>query len=217
MNVFNQKRLKYLIGTDAVPVMKNDQVLEVSYDTYDRPFGLVIKYCNLFDEKNTGEYGPYLHTSDTADDYNEGQIDPRGEGWEKNLREQFEKAQQAGFRYIELDNPDAYKVNTVVAAIDLANSYELKVIAKNPGLMEQDPTPYVEKSEAIIVEQGAGTPTSMHTLLSGSDKTVWFVSFGSKGEAWAQKIAKEIEAKGYKNMFVTWSPHGEYTSAVDIT
>ena len=51
----------------------------VSYST-NSPVkrGISIAYCNLFDENNTGKYGPYLHTSDTAKQYNEGQIDPRG-------------------------------------------------------------------------------------------------------------------------------------------
>ena len=102
--------------------------------------GVSIAYCNLFDEHNTGHYGPYLHSSDTAAEYNEGQIDPRGPGWEKNLREQFERRRNQGFEYIELDNPDAYSIKDVIGAIDLAASYGLKVIAKNPGLMEGGPT-----------------------------------------------------------------------------
>ena len=36
-----------------------------------------IAYCNLFNERR---YGPYLNNSDTAKQYNEGQIDPQGAG-----------------------------------------------------------------------------------------------------------------------------------------
>ena len=82
--------------------------------------GIAIAYCNLFDEENTGKYGPYLHTSDTAEQYGEGQIDPKGPGWEKNLRQQFQRRKRQGFSYIELDNPDAYSVEDVLGAIDLA-------------------------------------------------------------------------------------------------
>jgi hypothetical protein len=128
------KPLRYLIGTEASGPGRDDVVTEVSYDT-DQPaiHGISIAYCNLFDEHNTGHYGPYLHSSDTAAEYNEGQIDPRGPGWEKNLREQFERRKHHGFEYVELDNSDAYSIEDVIGAIDLAASYGLKVIAKNPG------------------------------------------------------------------------------------
>jgi len=130
------KRLRYLIGTEASEPGDDNAVTAVSYDT-TRPVrrGVSIAYCNLFDERNTGRYGPYLSPSDTADAYDEGQIDPRGPGWEKNLREQFERRKKEGFEYIELDNADAYSINDVIAAIDLAASYAFKVVAKNPGLM----------------------------------------------------------------------------------
>ena len=108
----------------------------VSYSTNSPvKHGISIAYCNLFDENKTGKYGPYLNSSDTAKQYNEGQIDPRGPGWEKNLREQFARRKNAGFEYIELDNPDAYTIKDVIGAIELAETYGLKVIAKNPGLM----------------------------------------------------------------------------------
>jgi hypothetical protein len=101
-----------------------------------------IAYCNLFNEKYSEQskqkrahYAPYLKTSDTAEDYGEGQIDPRGEGWRRNLTEQFERRRKQGFAYIELDNPDAYSVADVVGAVELAESYGLKVIAKNPRLL----------------------------------------------------------------------------------
>ena len=137
MDALEGKPLRYLIGTEASGPGRDDEVTEVSYSTTQPARrGISIAYCNLFDEHNTGRYGPYLHTSDTAAEYNEGQIDPRGPGWEKNLREQFERRKKQGFEYIELDNPDAYSIKDVIGAIDLAASYGLKVIAKNPGLME---------------------------------------------------------------------------------
>src|SRR3981081_890208 len=80
--------------------------------------------------RERAEYAPYLKTSDTAEDYGEGQIDPRGPGWRRNLTEQFERRKKQGFEYVELDNPDAYAVADVVSAVDLAASHGLKVIAK---------------------------------------------------------------------------------------
>src|SRR5262249_34531954 len=75
------KALHYLIGADSAGEGRADQVTEVPYGAKPAKRGISIAYCNLFDEHNTGRYGPYLHTSDTARDYNEGQIDPRGPGW----------------------------------------------------------------------------------------------------------------------------------------
>jgi hypothetical protein len=63
---------------------------------------------NLFDEKNSGRYGPYLEPSDTAMQYSEGQIDPRGDGWRRNVTEQLVRAKAQGFAYIGWDNADAY-------------------------------------------------------------------------------------------------------------
>ena len=150
------KPLRYLIGTDASGPGRDNEVTVVSYSTA-RPakHGISIAYCNLFDEHNTGKYGPYLNTSDTAAQYNEGQIDPRGPGWEKNLREQFERRKKQGFEYVELDNPDAYTIKDVIGAIELASSYGLKVIAKNPGLMGNGAAAYVAHPNVygIIVEK----------------------------------------------------------------
>jgi hypothetical protein len=179
--------------------------------------GISIAYCNLFDEHNSGKYGPYLHNSDTAKQYNEGQIDPRGAGWEKNLREQFERRKRQGFEYVELDNPDAYAMKDVIGAIELADSYGLKVIAKNPGLMGGAVT-YVAHPNVygIIVEKGAGSAAAMEELRKKAGKPnlpVWFVAFGS-GKSWANSVASK--AKGYRNMGVTYSSAGEYGNALDV-
>ena len=213
------KRLRYLIGTEASGPGRDDEVTEVSYSTTQPARrGISIAYCNLFDEHNTGRYGPYLHTSDTAAEYNEGQIDPRGPGWEKNLREQFERRKKQGFEYIELDNPDAYSIKDVIGAIDLAASYGLKVIAKNPGLMEGGATAYVAHPNVygIIVERDAGGAGDMDALRRKAGKPtlpVWFVAFGV-GRAWAGDVANA--AKHYPNMSVSYSSAGEYGNSIDI-
>jgi hypothetical protein len=218
-NALAGRRLRYLIGTSASGAGRDGEVTEVSYDTSEpAKRGISIAYCNLFDEKNTRRYGPYLKTSDTAAQYNEGQIDPRGPGWEKNLREQFERRKRQGFAYVELDNPDAYSVNDVIGAIDLAESYGLKVIAKNPLLLEHGATSYVAHPNVygVIVERDAGSPDDMDALRRRAGKPdlpVWFVAFGS-GRKWASKVAST--AKHYRGMGVTYSSAGEYGNAIDI-
>jgi hypothetical protein len=216
------KPLRYLIGADSAGPGRDEDVTVVSYNTTQpAKRGISIAYCNLFDENNTGRYGPYLHTSDTAQQYNEGQIDPRGPGWEKNLREQFERRKKQGFEYVELDNPDAYSIKDVIGAIDLAASYGLKIIAKNPLLMEAGSTAataYVAHPNVygIIVEKGAGNPSGLDALRRRAGKPnlpVWFVAFGS-GRSWAGTVADA--AKHYRNMGVTYSSAGEYGNAIDI-
>jgi hypothetical protein len=213
------KPLRYLIGTGSAGPGRDDEVTVVSYSTASPvKRGISIAYCNLFDEHNSGRYGPYLSTSDTARQYNEGQIDPRGPGWEKNLREQFERRRKHGFEYVELDNPDAYAIKDVIGAIELAESYGLKVIAKNPGLLGGGATAYVahRNVHGIIVERGAGGPTEMDRLRRRAGKPalpVWFVAFGS-GRGWAGSIADS--ARNYRNMGVTYSSAGEYGNAIDI-
>ena len=218
-NELTGRRLRYLIGSSTSGPARDGEIIEVSYDTSEpAKRGISIAYCNLFDEKNTGRYGPYLKTSDTAAQYNEGQIDPRGPGWEKNLREQYERRKRQGFAYVELDNPDAYSVKDVIGAIELAASYGLKVIAKNPLLVEHGAASYVAHPNVfgVIVERGAGAPDDMDALRRRAGKPdlpVWFVAFGS-GRKWAGNVAST--AKHYRNMSVTYSSAGEYGNSIDI-
>jgi len=218
LNALEGKPLRYLIGAESSGPGRDDGVTVVSYDT-TRPAkrGISIAYCNLFDERNTGRYGPYLRTSDTAAQYNEGQIDPRGPGWEKNLREQLSRRKKQGFEYIELDNADAYAIKDVIGAIELAASYGLKVIAKNPGLLGGAAS-YVAHSNihGVIVEKDAGHPAGMEALRRKAGKPhlpVWFVAFGN-GRGWAGSIASS--AKQFRHMGVTYSSAGEYGNAIDI-
>jgi hypothetical protein len=211
--------LRYLIGTDRPGDGKDGEIIEVSYDTTrPPPHGPAIKYCNLFDERNSGEYGPYLKRGDTAAQYNEGQIDPRGKGWAKNINNQIHLARAQGFAAIEWDNPDAYDVSNVVDAVSWAYAAGLMVAAKNPLLMRRSPLPYVEHNAVFgaIVEQGAGDPAQMDKLRHAAgkpDMPVWFVAFG-RGKIWAH--ARAIEARQYKNMWVSYSSKGEYQSSEDI-
>jgi hypothetical protein len=227
------KKLRYKIGADYPGKGTAGEIVEVGYD-WTKPLSDVISiaYCNLFNEKYSEQsrkereqYGPYLKSSDTAKDYGEGQIDPRGPGWQRNLVEQFERRRKEGFEYIELDNPDAYSVSDVLGAVELAEQHGLKVIAKNPGLLEGDPLPYVAHRNVygIIVEKGAGDATAMDSLRRKAgkpDMPVWFVFFDRrKGSEGGKNAAKQTAAvaQRFANMHVTHSPDGEYTSAVDAT
>jgi hypothetical protein len=221
-----------MIGANNPGKGNADEVVEVGYD-WEKPVPgcISIAYCNLFNEKYSeqsrkerAEYGPYLKSSDTAADYGEGQIDPRGPGWRRNLTEQFERRRKQGFEYIELDNPDAYSVADVVAAVELAESYGLKVIAKNPGLMGGEPLPYVAHRNVcgIIVEKGAGDAHEMDALRRRAgkpDMPVWFVFFDARKEGAGKKAAGEAakSAQHYSGIHVTYSPRGEYTHSVDET
>ena len=136
---------------------------------------------------------------------------------------QQERRRKQGFEYIELDNPDAYSLAEVLGAIELAEQHGLKVVAKNPALMQDDPLPYVahRNVHGIIVEKDAGNPHDMHMLrrrAGKADLPVWFVFFDrADGHGAARKAAKETAAyaRHYVNMSVTYSPDGEYTSAID--
>lgn len=213
------KPLRYLIGADSAGDGCDNCVTEAPYGAKPARRGVSIAYGNLFDEENTGRYGPYLNTSDTAKKYDEGQIDPRGLGWVRNLMEQFELRRRQGFEYIELDNPDAYEIQYVINAIEHAQLYGLKVIAKNPSLFQKaDALLYAKHPNVFgaIVERDAGSAPGMNVLRRDAGKPnlpVWFVAFG-RGKAWANNVAKQ--AKNYKGMGVTYSTSGEYVNAVNI-
>jgi len=227
------KKLRYMIGAESPGGGRDGEIIEVGYDwNSPLPAGMTIAYCNLFNEKYSeqskqqrAEFGPYLKPSDTAAEYGEGQIDPRGPGWQRNLVEQFERRKRQGFEYIELDNPDAYSIADVIGAVDFAGSYGLKVIAKNPKLMEGDSLPYVAHPNVhgIIVEMGAGDADAMDALRRRAGKPdlpVWFVFFDARqGQTTGKIAAKEAAAlaERYAGMHVTYSPAGEYTEAVDQT
>lgn len=214
--------LRYLIGIDNAKGAEG-VVTEVSYDTDRLPaFGTAIAYCNLFDEKyeERHRYPPYLHDSDTASEYDEGQIDPKGPGWHANLKDQFTRRKASGFTIIELDNPDAYHLEDVLGAVAYAETFGFKVIAKNPGLVEGNNIQYVAHPAVVgmIVEKGAGTCDGMHDLRSKAGKpALWtqFVSFGN-GRPWCNARATTIQYRKYVQMGVSFSSIGEYKNSISI-
>jgi len=215
--------MDYLIGNGNPQKGTKDRITVVGYDINLLPSnGIGVGYCNLFEEAGrTGRFGPYLSDSDTAREYGEGQIDPRGAGWMRNLSEQFRRRQKSGFRYVELDNPDAYHTADVNMAVSTASEYGLMVLAKNPHICEPDPASYLEHHNVYgaIVERDAGDPIEMDILRRRANKPylpVWFIFFGSKGKAAAKKTAETIKHHGYRNMGVTFSDKGEYGSSQEI-
>jgi hypothetical protein len=218
--------LRYLIGyeNEWPATWPQSGIVEVDYDFRGSATSqYLIAYCNLFSEKwkdqteaERSRLGPYLKNSDTAEEYQEGQIDPRGPGWERNLRDQFLRRRTQGFRRIELDNPDAYGIEDVLGAIRLAGTYGHKVVAKNPMLVDE-PVHYVAACCAMIVEMGGGQPAELHEIrrrVSALAMPVWFVAHGDQLE-WARETA--VAAAPYTEMRVTYSKRGEYGSSEDVT
>ena len=220
-NPLGGMNLHYLIGHSKPGSGTAGTITEVGYG-HNKPVanGISIGYCNLFDEIK-GKHGPYLKPTTTSSNYNEGVIDPKGPGWKKNLHEQFSSRQKNGFKYIELDNPDAYNVKNVLGAVDMAKSYGLGVVAKNPLAMKtkEDAKKYVAHPNiyGIIVEKDDYvTPAKLDELRKAAGKPdlpVWFVGYGN-GKKWAEKMAGS--AKDFKNMGVTYSTKGEYDNAQDL-
>jgi hypothetical protein len=219
-NALTGKPLRYLIGADGSHAGEPGTITEVGYDATRKPrHGIGIKYANLFDEKNSGRYGPYLEPSDTAAQYSEGQIDPRGDGWRRNVTEQLVRAKAQGFAYIEWDNADAYTSDDLLGVIEISRAFGLRVVVKNPELIADGADAVVSHPNVhgIIVEKDAGTPESMDRLRTRVGRPmlpVWFVGFDKDGREWAEKIA--TDAKNYANVGVTISTNGEYGNAVHI-
>jgi hypothetical protein len=202
-------------------------ITEVGYDA-PRPsdVGESWLYGNLFNEKYAEQseaerayFGPYLDTSDTAQEYNEGQIDPNGKGWLRNLDMQISKCVGMGFSVIELDNPDAYLTRDVLRAVDYVANHGLETFAKNPMLCG-DPVAYVAHPSVItcVVEYGAGTAELMDLLRREAGKPtlpVRFVAFGD-GLAWAQSKALTISRNNYRDMSVSYSEVGEYCTSTPV-
>lgn len=217
------KSLAYLIGADNPPAAQDaSTITEVGYDeTKPVSGGFSIKYGNLYDEKASGHFGPYLPPTDTAEEYGEMVPDPDGAGFEANIEVQVDRAREEGFKWIELDNADGYKIDDVLRALDMVAAGGLRSVAKNPGLLGAGAVRYVQHAivDGAIVEKGAGTPQSMEALRREAGKPdlpVWFVFFGAGGAQAAQQCAQQITAGGYRNMGVSNSPGGEYTTSTIV-
>lgn len=210
---------RYLIAVEDRVLGKEGEIFELGYHGPKPMRGRFFRYGNLLAQENFDRYGPYLRSSDTAAQYDERVVDPTGGGWPRLLKDQCDEAIAAGAEGIEWDNPDSYPLMAVQAAVDYARSRGLKVIGKNPLICDWNAKPYISHPAvcAVVVERGCGNPKDMDDLRKAcgkSDLLVVFVAFGAAGASWAHATA--LQASHYTNMWVTHSPHGEYTTAEDV-
>lgn len=235
--------LDYLIGAGDEVLLDRvwGRVTSVAYGVGRPRVGDAVAYCNaLAEQGEPARYGPYLRRprGSTATQYNEGVPNPRGRGWERNLRDQFEMRVMQGHDKIEIDNPDAFSIETVVRAMDLAAEHDLWIFAKNPmlGNPTRDGGEDVEFSEekavlvlrhprvvGSIVERGCGDPVGMDRLrrLVGKPMLpIRFVCFdlgasGGPGLRWGTDVASA--ARRLVNVGVTYSGHAEeYGASRDL-
>jgi hypothetical protein len=194
-------KLRYLIGKDADPGT-DDSITVIGYDATTPPKNGV-KYCNLLDEKNTGQYGPHV-PSDTGAKFNEPAPDPDKPGFWENLREQLDRAKSQGFTSVELDNLDTYTASVSLLCFNEAQERGLTVWVKNPFLVDGDQAALMRHPAACgaIVEPDSGTPAEMQALRNGLP--VYFVSGDYKdpavsfpnlptGQPMAWRLAKSLE------------------------
>lgn len=217
----------YLIAVEDKRVGAEGEIFEFGYMGKKPIKGRYFDYCNLMAQESDlhpiSRYAPFLKQTDTAETYDEQVVDPKGKGWQLLLEDQVEKAKAAGAEGVELDNPDAYDRDTVLEAVNFFWKHDLTVLAKNPLACPWDATDYLahEAVVGVIVENGAGNPHEMDDLrvkVGKPELLVVFVAFKDKdsdGYSWIKQVAKQ--ARNYKNMFCTYSPDGEYTSAVEMT
>lgn len=213
--------LDYLIGADGSLQGAENRITETPFGAKPAALGKSIAYCNLRREDGEpDEYGPYLAHDDIFREYGEGRPDPEGPGFRRNLTEQLDHCKRLGHTLVEQDNPDSYPLSAVLLGISLAENRGLGVIAKNPKLVGSGAVDYVRHPNVfgIIVEKDAGTADELDRIRRAAGKPnlpVWFVHFDD-GSPDAQRRKDEIVARGYRNMGVTYSAHGEYGSSEDV-
>lgn len=210
------KPLIYLLGAAGARALPGS-VVEGPYGCNVIGTADKIAYGNFFNELYSEQteaqkaaLGPYLHDSDTAGEYGEGQIDPAGPGWLKNLTAQFMSAAAKGYQFFELDNPDAYGLGDVQKAITMAHSYGLGIIAKNPKLVANGAgaLPILSHPNVFgaIVERGAGDPAYYDDMRRRARKDgklpVWFVFDGRDG---SDACAAAVKVGKFKGMGVSYS------------
>jgi hypothetical protein len=225
--------LRYLIGADDSAPDSHEAIVEFSYDATGP---VRTRYGNLRHEKGRfdslaeanrrGEFRPYLPPDDITGDYGEFTPDPKGPGFLRNVTLQVRRAAMKRAVRIELDNSDSRGLHLahVLEAHDVAWQAGLHTIAKNP-LNVVDPVHYLAHPsvDLAIVERGDATAAAMEDLRRRIGKpllAVRFIGFvdGRRQDdrEWCRAIAGEIARAGYRNMGVTVSPDGEYTSSVDV-
>jgi len=225
--------LSYLIGNDTAAAMPDGRTFELSYDSsrgkiaYRNLRDEKGRYRNLADANSHGPYRPYLPADDITQKYGEYCPDPKnGDGFGVNVIKQIWSACHRKARWIELDNPDTAFLDLadVLVAHSCAAAYGLETIAKNPALVH-DPQLYLGHPSVTMAicehdpHQGSDLMESMRRAVNKPLMPVRFVAFvdgDENGTAWAHAVADNIRAHGYRNMGVTISRRGEYTSVEDL-
>ena len=213
--------LRYLIGFDGCPSAANRYNTEVPFDcdTCADPLS-TIAYCNLLDENySDGQYSyrPYLNQEGTAEEYDEGVIDPNGSGWMRNVNDQLHRRSASGFKILEWDNCDSYATRDVLEVYDYCAQQGFKIVAKNPAICD-NMEKLVEHSavEGMIIERGAGRPASIDRLRKVAGKPAlpcWFVFFG-RSRTLADAVAHQCD--DFDNMWASYSTKGEYASSIAL-
>lgn len=215
-------RLWYHIGR-KINTVPEGRFAIVPWDQNEAPaLGVRAAYCNLLDEENKGEYGPYMRATDTASKYGEGVINPQFPGFMRNVRDQVERRIRSRFDIIELDNPDAYNLGAVLEAHDYAWSRGLHTVAKNP-LLTKLPDSYIKHPSvcAIVCERDdAQYPAALNSLrrMAGRPELPVYFVYHSKDRLGSETAGRIAEtAQSFDAMHVTYSPDGEYTSVRELT
>jgi hypothetical protein len=211
--------LRYLIGADSVPVTPGE-IIEAPFQTAGTTC-----YGNLRREQQDGLCKPYLPADDITKEYGEYCPDPRYPGFLENVDQQIDWVKRHGGIRMELDNPDSEGLDLqyVLIAHDHAWKAGLHTIAKNPLLLD-DPGRYCSHPsiDLAIVEHGAGGSDAMQTLRAKikapllAIRFVAFIEGDEDGSIWARNVANNIRRMRYRNMGVTISRDGEYTSSHDV-
>jgi hypothetical protein len=224
---------RYLIGVDKVPLCNPGDIVEVPYQTvgetcYGNLRDEQDRYENLAEANARGPFRPYLAGDDITGEYGEFTPDPAGPGFINNINAQIAwiKKRSGNAVRMELDNPDSkgLSLDAVVSAHDLAWKAGLRTIGKNP-LLVSDPARYLSHPsiDLAVVERGDGIGSdAMEELRKQIGQPLLAVRFvacnneDGDGIEWARAVAVEIYTKAYRNMGVTYSGNGEYTSWKDI-
>lgn len=217
--------LNYLIGveddTPILPPLAGTATVVPYGRALNFPISVLpcIAYGNLYVENKAEKdfFGPYKKLTDTAAEYGELVPDEKFPGFMANIRAQVEVRLRQGYQFMELDNADGYSAAAVAAAIDYCRLRRMGVIAKN-AFITDDGVAYLANTNVFgcIVELNCGSPINYSIFRTQSQKInmpIWFVGYGDGADAQLLETAKQISRYHYRNMSVSWSPDGEYTSA----
>lgn len=206
--------MSYQIGADIVR-REPSAVVVFPYGYTGKPHkDGDVQYCNLYDEEDSGRYGPYLPKTDVGEEYGESRPDPKGLGFKRNVVVQLERAISHGFKVVELDNTDGYPDLAVLTAYEFVRQRGLRVWVKNPGqrlaLLRHPAAVGIiqENDEDLSPEVMVGTVERARRAAGKPDMSVCFVINNRPKRADA--IAAIIRQKKLHFMSVSLGGHNEY-------